>query len=93
MEFDWTNSLLAESGSIPLKDVEESFEDPMGINILPDSPRFAGEARFFHLGRSLRSTPIFSVYRSNGKQLRVVWAREATPEESYFYERKQAEWM
>ena len=75
------------------REIEESFEDPFGIRILPDSPRFSDEARFFNLGKSLKGTQVFSVYRSNGKQLRVIWAREATAEESYFYERKQAEWM
>jgi uncharacterized DUF497 family protein len=93
MEFDWINSSVRSNGSVSFKEIEESFEDPFGIRILPDSPRFSKEARFFNLGKCLDGKPIFSVYRSNGKQLRVIWAREASPEETYFYERKLAEWM
>ena len=93
MEFDWSMSPMLKEGAITAKEVEESFEDPFSIRILPDSPRFSEEARFFNLGKSLGGSPVFSVYRSNGKQLRVIWAREATEEEAYFYERKQAEWM
>jgi uncharacterized DUF497 family protein len=92
MEFDWVNTSLDRQMPISFREIEESFEDPLSIKILPDSPRFAEEARFFNLGKSLRGAPIFSVYRSNGKQLRIVSAREAAPEEAYFYERKQSEW-
>ena len=93
MEFDWTGGAQRGDPSVNQKNIEESFEDPFSIRILPDSARFSEEARFFNLGKSLEGAPIFSVYRSNGKQLRIIWARQASPEEAYFYERKQAEWM
>jgi hypothetical protein len=32
---------------------------------------------------------IFSVYRTNGKQIRVIYARAFEPEERFFYQRKQ----
>jgi uncharacterized DUF497 family protein len=92
MEFDWVNTPLDRQIAVSFRDIEESFEDPLAIKVLPDSSRFAVEVRFFNLGKSLQGTPIFSVYRSNGKQLRIVSAREAAPEEAYFYERKQSEW-
>jgi hypothetical protein len=31
---------------------------------------------------------IFSVYRTNGKQVRVLQARPCEPEERFFYQRK-----
>ena len=93
MEFDWVNTPLDRQMTISFREIEESFEDPLAIKVLPDSPRFTEAARFFNLGKSLRGIPIFSVYRSNGKQLRIVSAREAAPEEAYFYERKLSEWM
>jgi hypothetical protein len=31
---------------------------------------------------------IFSVYRTNGKQIRVICARPFQPEERFFYQRK-----
>jgi hypothetical protein len=31
---------------------------------------------------------VFSVYRTNGKQVRVIHARSFQPEERFFYQRK-----
>jgi uncharacterized DUF497 family protein len=70
------------------RDVEESFEDPFAIRLLPDSARFAVQARFFNLGRSAGGIGIFSVYRTNGKQIRVIHARPFDPEEQFFYQRR-----
>lgn len=89
MEFDWNNSPLDwETSSLTQQDVEESFEDPFAIRLLPDSPRFEVQARFFNLGRSAGGLGIFSLYRTNGKQVRVICARGFTPEEQFFYQRK-----
>jgi len=46
------------------------------------------QARFFNLGMSAGGVGIFSVYRTNGKQLRVIYARQFEPEERFFYQRK-----
>ncbi|MBM3848391.1 MAG: hypothetical protein FJ405_19160 [Verrucomicrobia bacterium] len=88
MEFDWNNPAFPVGSSLNLKEVEESFEDPFAIRLLPDSPRFAVQARFFNLGMSIGGTGIFSVYRTNGKQIRVIMARLFEPDERRFYERK-----
>ncbi|HWH68623.1 MAG TPA: hypothetical protein VNT26_04525, partial [Candidatus Sulfotelmatobacter sp.] len=74
--------------SLTLQEIEESFEDPFAIRLLPDSPRFAVQARFFNLGQSVGGVGIFSVYRTNGKQVRVLYARPFQPEERFFYQRK-----
>jgi uncharacterized DUF497 family protein len=73
---------------LTLQEIEESFEDPFAIRLLPDSPRFSVQARFFNLGVSADGTGIFSVYRTNGKQARVLYARPFEPEERFFYQRK-----
>ena len=88
MEFDWNNSPVALESSLKPKDVEESFEDPFGVRLMPDSARFAVQARFFNMGMSASGIGIFSVYRTNGKQIRVIFARPFEPEERYFYQRK-----
>jgi uncharacterized DUF497 family protein len=56
--------------------------------MLPDSRRFAVQARFFNLGMSAGGIGVFSVYRTNGKQVRVIHARPFQPEERFFYQRK-----
>jgi len=87
VEFDW-NNLPFDLGSLSQREIEESFEDPFAVRLLPDSPRFSVQARFFNLGVSANGTGIFSVYRANGRQVRVLLARPFEPEERFFYQRK-----
>ena len=88
MEFDWNSAPLSLESSLTQREVEESFEDPFALRVLPDSPRFSVQTRFFNLGMSAGGVGIFSVYRTNGKQIRVVHARPFEPEERFFYQRK-----
>jgi hypothetical protein len=46
------------------------------------------QARYFNLGVSVGGIGIFSVYRTNGKQARVLYARPFEPEERFFYQRR-----
>ena len=88
MEFDWNNPPFETVGSLTPLEIEESFEDPFAIRLLPDTPRFGVQARFFNLGMSAGGVGIFSVYRTNGKLARVLSARPFEPEERFFYQRK-----
>ncbi len=88
MEFDWHNPPVSMEGSLTPQVVEESFEDPFMVRILPDTPRFSVQARFFNLGKSSSGMGIFSVFRTNGKVIRVICARPFVPEEEYFYQRR-----
>ena len=87
MEFDWNNPPF-ELGSLNQREVEESFEDPFAVRLLPDSPRFAAQARYFNLGMSAGGIGIISAYRTNGKMVRVLHARPFAPEERFFYQKK-----
>ncbi len=88
MEFDWNNPPFELDSSLTPKDIEESFEDPFALRLLPDSSRFTAQARYFNLGLSASGLGVFSVYRTNGKQIRVLHARPFQPEERFFYQRK-----
>ena len=88
MEFDWNNLPFALEGSLTVRDIEESFEDPFAVRLLPDSPRFAVQSRYFNLGRSSSGVGIFSVYRTNGRQVRVICSRSFSEAEEYFYQRR-----
>ncbi len=88
MDFDWNNPPFNLNSSLTLKDIEESFEDPFSVRLLPDSQRFSDQARYFNLGMSAAGTGVWSVYRTNGKTFRVLYARHFEPEERLFYERK-----
>jgi len=88
MEFDWNNAPFQCDGSLTQRDVEESFEDPFAVRLLPDSGRFAAQARFFNLGKAANGKGVFSVYRTNGKLIRVICARAFEAEEQFFYQRR-----
>ena len=88
MEFDWNNTPFELVGSLTQREVEESFVDPFAIKLLPDSPRFSVQARFFNLGVAASGDGVFSVYRTNGKQIRVIHARGFQPEERFFYQKR-----
>lgn len=86
MEFDWNNPAFEMDGSLSPRDVEESFEDPFAVKLLPDTARV--QSRYFNLGRSASGAGVFSVYRTNGKLIRVICARPFSPEEQFFYQKK-----
>ena len=88
MEFDWNNLPFDVESSLTQREIEESFEDPFAVKLLPDSTRFAVQARVFNLGISASGTGVFTIYRTNGKQIRVIYARPFQPEERFFYQRK-----
>ena len=88
MEFDWNNPPFEADSSLTHREIEESFDDPFAIRLLPDSPRFSVQARFFNLGMWVGGMGICSVYRTNGRLVRVLQARPFEPEERFFYQRK-----
>jgi hypothetical protein len=88
MDFDWKDSSLKVGDDLSFQGIEESFEDPFAVRLLPDSPRFEQNARFFNLGRTSSGSGVFSVYRTNGKMVRVLGARLFEPEETFFYKRR-----
>jgi uncharacterized DUF497 family protein len=91
MDFDWNNPPFNLDAALTIQAIEESFEDPFAVRLLPDSPRFAAQARFFNLGVSADGTGVFTVYKTNGKQARVIFARPFEPEEQYMYQRKMSQ--
>jgi len=88
MEFDWS---LYATPEVPAAEVQESFEDPFGLRILPGAGPLAEHSRFFCLGKSIAGKPLFSLYSSDGRTMRPVLSRLMTGEETFFYERKARE--
>ncbi len=89
MEFDWSNPPFRLEG-ISIKEIEESFEDPFAIRLLPED--LSSQAvRYCVLGKSISNQCIFSVFRTDGKIYRVIASRVAAPDEMHFYDRKNGE--
>lgn len=91
MDFDWNNPAFDLEPPLTTRSIEESFEDPFAIKLLPDTPRFSAQARYFNFGLSAAGQGIFSVYRTNGKVTRVIFARPFTAEEKFFYQKKASQ--
>jgi uncharacterized DUF497 family protein len=89
MDFDWLDAAF-DLHAITPREIEETFEDPFSLRILPDMPS-GSEARYFSLGKSVNGRCIFSVFWTDGKKYRVILSRDASPEESSFYERVNLE--
>lgn len=90
MEFDWLDAPF-DLHAISPKEIEESFEDPFCLKLLPESIGDDAEARYFNLGISLSNRAIFSLFWTDGKRGRVILARTMTPSEKGFYDRKNSE--
>jgi len=88
MEFDWLEAPFDLKALTP-KAIEESFEDPFSLRLLPDTE--GDEARYFNLGRSADGTGIFSVFWTDGKSFRVIASRRMTRDEENFFDRKSDE--
>lgn len=87
MDFDWLNPAFDLKEPFVPREIEEAFEDPFCLRLAPDAPPFAARARYVSLGRTAAGRGLFSLYRTNGNQVRVLAARPFTPEEEHFYER------
>lgn len=90
MEFDWIDPTF-DIRSVTPKEIEETFEDPFSLRIQPESESTERSARYICLGKTLANRGIFAVFWTDGKLYRVICARDMTPEESTFYDRKNAE--
>jgi len=91
MDFDWINA-PAELGEVTTREVEETFEDPFSIRLLPDIDDVsASEARYFILGKSVTGRALFSVFWTDGKRYRIIQSRLMTEAEVGFYDRKNAD--
>jgi len=88
MDFDWNTPPFSLNSSLNIQGIEESFEDPFAVKLLPDGSRFAAQARYFNLGMTANGLGVFSVYRTNGKSIRVIFARPFESEEHFFYKRR-----
>lgn len=90
MDFDWIDVSFDLTAVSP-KDIEETFEDPFSLKLLPDAHEDTGSARYYNLGKSLNGRGLFSVFWTDGKRYRVIYSRAMTQVECDFYERKKME--
>ncbi len=91
MDFDWLGVASVDFTQLPPKDIEESFEDPFSLKLLPDDNGEGAAARYYNLGKALGGRAVFSVFWTDGKRYRVIYARDMTVSEADFFERKKAE--
>ncbi len=92
MEFDWIDAPF-DLKKISPREIEETYEDPFSLRLLPESDATRGESRFFCLGKTVGNVPVFSVFWTDGKKYRVISARQMTADELSFYDRRNTEFL
>lgn len=90
MEFDWLD-VNFDLKKITPREIEESFEDPFAIRLIPDQDLSDSDTRYICLAKTVGARPLFSVFWTDGKNCRVIFVREMDETELGFYERKNAE--
>lgn len=90
MELEFTDTPFDTKATKP-HEIEEVFEDPFSLRLIPDHDRADGEARFYLIGKTIGNRGLFLAFWSDGKRARVVSARDLTPDEEAYYERRLAE--
>lgn len=90
MEFDWIDPTFDTTQVTP-REVEESFEDPFSLRLLPEEGYGEEHARYVCLGTTLNNRPLFTVFWTDGKKARAIVSREMSADERSFYDLKNAE--
>lgn len=90
MELDLTDAPF-DTRAFPPREIEEVFEDPFSIRLLPENERADNETRYYLLGKTVGNRGLFLAFWTNGKQTRVHAVREMSDDESAVYDRKMAE--
>lgn len=90
MDLDFTD-VPFDTKQIKPHEIEEIFEDPFSIRLLPDAERADGEVRYYLLGKTISNRHLFLAFWTNGKKARVAAAREMSENETSYYDRKLAE--
>lgn len=83
MEFDWSN--FDPSWGTTQKEIEEVFEDPFNLRLMPESNGYSGQSRFFCLGQDRNGSYLTIIYAANGRTIKVIAARRMSLEECGFY--------
>ena len=84
-EFEWYSEkerLIAEKHGLDMDDVKRIFDDPFRIEQY-DKDHSGLEDRWQTLG--MVNEVVFAVYTEREEKIRIITAREATPEEERIY--------
>ncbi len=74
-------------------ELEEIFEDPFSIRLVPDADREDGANRYYILGRTIGDRFLFLCFWTDGKKNRIIAARDMSEEEQRFYQRSYGEFQ
>jgi len=79
---DWVVEKLTEEHDVEPEEAEEAFFNP------PYRVRRAGSGKYLLYGRSAAGRYLFIVFVWEGRLVKVISARDMTPSERQFYQRK-----
>lgn len=90
MEIELIDDHIDTQDILP-REIEEAFEDPFAVRLLPDPDNPSGPTRYYALGSSVGGKHLMLVFWTDGSRVRVIYARPMNEDELRFYERKYAE--
>jgi len=88
MTFDWDPTKAAEnlvSHEVSFEEAKSVFGDPLATTIA-DPDHSIGEERFLTTGLSIQRRLIIVWHTEEGDMIRIIGAREVTPQERRIYE-------
>lgn len=92
MEFDWLD-VHFDLKEVSPREIEESFEDPFAIRLIPEQESPDADVRYICLAKTVGGRSLFSLFWTDGKNCRVIFVRDMTDKELGFYDRKNAEYI
>jgi uncharacterized DUF497 family protein len=66
-------------------EIEEVLEDPFVVKFIPDT--LGEESRYFIIGQTIAQRLLFLCFNTDGKKAQIIAARDASEEETMFYQR------
>ena len=83
MEFDWLD-VHFDLKKVTPREIEESFEDPFAIRMIPEQELTDSDVRYICLAKTVGGRPLFSVFWTDGKNCRVIYGLEIVDKELGF---------
>jgi len=85
MELDLIDTKIDLLATKP-REIEEAMEDPFAVKFIPDN-LINEEPRYFLLGQTVSQRLMFLCFNTDGKKAQIIAARDASDDETMFYQR------
>lgn len=85
MDLDLIDTKIDLAKTTP-REIEEVLEDPFAVKFIPDN-LLGDETRYFMIGQTVSQRLLFLCFNTDGKKAQIIAARDASEDETMFYQR------